>query len=137
MSLRWRDRRKQLFARAAGRDPAKPAAARNPKSNGAELRRDWSAPRRAPRRPLAWTPIFAAAVISLLALTALRLSILRARYALGAVLQHETELLARERSAAVDVREARDPHKLRDLAAQRGFGRPGRVIDLADEARNR
>jgi hypothetical protein len=123
MSLRWRDRRKQLFDRESGR--------------GDELRRDWSAPRRRPRRRIAWVPLAAVAVLSLLSLTALRISILRTRYALGAALQHETELRARERSAAVAAREERDPHKLRELAAQRGFARPERVIDLADEARSR
>jgi hypothetical protein len=122
MSLRWRDRRKQLFAGEAARD---------------ELRRDWSAPRRSARRRLAWAPLFAVAVISLLSLAALRVSILRTRYALGAALQHETELRARERSAAVAAREQRDPHKLREIATQLGFARPERVIDLADEARSR
>ena len=89
MSLRWRDRRKQLFAREAA-----------PKASEGKLRRDFSTPRRQPRRRLAWTPLFAAAVLSLLALAALRVSILRTRYALGATLQRETELLARERSVA-------------------------------------
>lgn len=118
MSLRWRDRRKGLFAGEAARD---------------ELRRDWSAPRRRPRRRLAWTPIFAVAVISLLGLAALRVSILRTRYALGATLQRETELRTRERSAAVASRAQRDPHKLREVATRLGFARPERVIDLAGE----
>ena len=126
MSLRWRDRRKQLFAREAARE-----------SGRDELRRDWSAPRRRPRPNLAWAPIFAVAVISLLGLAALRVSILRTRYALGATLQHETELRDRERSAAVASREQRDPHKLRELAARLGFARPERVIDLTGEARAR
>jgi len=123
MSLRWRDRRKELFSGdSGGRD---------------ELRRDWSAPRRRQRRPIAWLPLAAVAVLSVLSLTALRLSILRTRYALGATLQRETELRARERSAAVAAREERDPHRLRELAAQRGFTRPERVIDLTGEARGR
>jgi hypothetical protein len=126
MSLRWRDRRKQLFAREAAA-----------KASEGKLRRDWSTPRRQPRRRLAWTPLFAAAVLSLLALAALRVSILRTRYALGATLQHETELLARERSVAAAASEQRAPQKLRESAAQLGFKRPERVIDLADEARAR
>lgn len=124
MSLRWRDRRKKLFTTEPSHDEAK-------------LRRYWSTPRHRTRRRLAFAPLFAAAVVSLLALAALRVSILRTRYALGATLQHETELLARERSVAVAAREERDPHKLRESAAQLGFGRPERVIDLADEARGR
>jgi hypothetical protein len=126
MSLRWSDRRKALFTGAPAREAVRD-----------ERRRDWSARRHRPRRRLAWAPLFAVAVISLLGLAALRVSILRTRYALGSTLQHETELLARERSAAVAARKQRDPHKLRDQAAQLGFVRPERVIDLAGEARDR
>jgi hypothetical protein len=123
MSLRWRDRRKELFAGAAARD-----------GGSFEPRRDWSARRQRPRRRMAWAPIFAVGVMSLLALAALRVSILRSRYALATTLQRETELRARERSAAVAAREQRDPHKLRDLATQLGFARPERVIDLSGRA---
>jgi hypothetical protein len=120
MSLRWRDRRRELFAGTAAREAA-----------SHELRRDWSARRQRPRRRVSWVPIFAVGVVSLLALAALRVSILRTRYALAATLQRETELRGRERSAAVAAREQRDPHKLRELAAQLGFARPERVIDLS------
>jgi len=122
VSLRWRDRRAELFEAAAARDEH-------------PLRRDFATPRRRARRRLAAAPLFAVAVLALLALAFLRVSILRTRYALGATLQRETELRARERSAAVDVRSARDPHKLRELAARQGFTRPDRVIDLSTEAR--
>ncbi len=122
MSLRWRDRRAQLFAAATGR---------------AQLRRDWSAPRKSARQRTARLPLFAVAVIALLSLAALRISILRMRYALAATLQHETELRSRERSAAVAARVERDPRKLSELAARQGFARPERVIDLSDGARAR
>jgi len=124
MSLRWRDRRAELFT--AGATPEERS-----------LPRDFKAKRRKARRRLALAPLFAVAVLSLLALAFLRVSILRTRYALGAALQHETELRARERSAAVDVRIARDPHKLRELAARQGFARPERVIDLSAGARRK
>ena len=122
MSLLWRDRRQQLFARESGRDKS---------------RRDWSARRKPGQRRTIWAPIFVVLVLSVLSLAALRISILRSGYALGATLQRETELRERERSAAVAVRIERDPHKLRELAARQGFARPERVIDLADEARGR
>jgi len=122
VSLRWRDRRKQLFARAAGRE---------------ELRRDWSARKKAGQRRTAWAPLVVVLVLSLLPLAALRISIIRTGYALGAVLQRETELRTRERSAAVAVRIERDPRKLRELAVRLGFARPERLIDLADQARAR
>jgi hypothetical protein len=124
MSLRWSDRRAALFANDRTRaERATP--------------RTFSVPRRKARRRLAVAPLFAIAVIALLALAFLRISILRTRYALGATLQRETELRARERSAAVDVRVARDPQKLRELAARQGFARPERVIDLSREASER
>jgi type VI protein secretion system component VasK len=123
MSLRWRDRRKELFSGAAARE-----------AGSVEMRRDWSARRQRPRRRIAWAPIFAVGVVSLLALAALRVSILRTRYALAATLQRETELRGRERSAAVAARQQRDPHKLRELATQLGFARPERVIDLEGPA---
>jgi hypothetical protein len=133
MSLRWSDRRKQLFAHESASEARREAKA----TAGAPLPRDWSARRRTPRPRLAWAPLFAVAVLSLLTLAALRVSILRTRYALGATLQRETELRARERSAAVAAREQRDPHKLRELATQLGFTRPERVIDLGDGGSSR
>jgi hypothetical protein len=122
VSLLWRDRRKQLFARAAGRE---------------ELRRDWSARKKAGQHRMVWAPLVVVLVLSLLPLAALRISIIRTGYALGAVLQRETELRTRERSAAVAVRIERDPRKLRELAVRLGFARPERLIDLADQARAR
>jgi hypothetical protein len=131
VSLRWRDRRAELFVGESAREER--ATAREERAT----RRDFAAKRRTPRRRLAVAPLFAIAVLSLLALAFLRVSILRARYALGTTLQHETQLRARERSAAVAARVARDPHKLRERAARQGFARPGRVIDLSGEARGR
>jgi hypothetical protein len=126
MSLRWRDRRRELFGRREKRSAAP-----------GELRRDFAAPPRGTRARLAWTPLVALAVVCLLALAALRISILRTRYTLGATLQRETELRSRERALMLEVRQGRDPHKLRETATQLGFARPGRVIDLGREARGR
>ncbi len=120
-SLRWRDRRAKLFAGDRARTER-------------QAGRAFSVPERRERRRIATLPLLVLAVAVLLCLTVLRVSILRTRYALGATLQRETELRSRERSAAVDVRIARDPHKLRELAAKQGFVRPERVIDLSAEA---
>ena len=122
-SLRWSDRRAALFAAE--------------RKTGRGTGRAFSVPRRRARGRFARGPIVAFLVttaLALLALAALRIAILRTRYELAAILQHETELRARERSAAVDVRVARDPQKLRELAARQGFARPERVIDLSREA---
>ena len=96
MSLRWRDRRKQLLS---GETPPWARARSRAAASGASCAATGRRPAAPRRRNLAWAPLFAVAVISLLALAALRVSILRTRYALGATLQHETELRARERSA--------------------------------------
>ena len=145
----------------ASRRPHEPALARPPQ--GAVHERDrarWRQriPRRAegerrqaaarlPRRaagPGAGSPsapLFAAAVVSLLALAALRVSILRTRYALGATLQHETELRARERSVAVAARERARPaqaarvRRAAGLRASRARDRPRRRGAGAGEVR--
>jgi hypothetical protein len=127
MSLRWSDRRAALFAGERVRsERATP--------------RTFSLPRRTAQRRLAWGPIVVLLVttaLALLALAALRMSIVRTGYQLAATLQRETELRGRERSAAVDARVARDPQKLRGLAERLGFARPERVIDLSREASGR
>jgi hypothetical protein len=61
----------------------------------------------------------------------LRVSILRLRYQLSAAVTEETELLERQRAVTVTLRELRDPTRLRKLATERGFARPGRVIQLS------
>jgi hypothetical protein len=141
MSLRWRDRRAKLFA---GEDRSKRRGATGESStrrvSAGESSKRQAARRSAPqrrrgRKKLAVVPIFAVAVVALLALAFLRISILRTRYALGETLQHETELRTRERTAAVDVRVIRDPHRLREGAAAQGFVRPERVIDLSERVR--
>jgi hypothetical protein len=62
---------------------------------------------------------------------ALRHSILQLRYQLSAAVTEETELLARQREVTVELRELRDPARLRELAAKQGFARPERVIQLS------
>ena len=143
MSLRWRDRREKLFAGEdrSQRRAATGAAPRRPVSAGESTRRRavrrWAPQRNRERKKLAVVPLFAVAVVALLALAFLRISILRTRYALGETLQHETELRTRERTAAVDVRVILDPHRLREQAAAQGFVRPERVIDLSQQVRGR
>ena len=55
-ALRWRDRRKALFTGESVRE-----------AGSETMRRDWSARRQRPRRRIAWTPILAVGVGSLLA----------------------------------------------------------------------
>jgi hypothetical protein len=60
-----------------------------------------------------------------------RVSILQLRYRLSAAVVEETDLLARQRAMTVELRELRDPSRLRELAAQQGFARPERVVQLS------
>jgi hypothetical protein len=66
----------------------------------------------------------------------LRVSILRLRYELAASVAEETSLLERQRAATVELRELRDPTRLRDFARELGLARPERVIQLSVPARD-
>jgi hypothetical protein len=92
------------------------------------MSRPW---RDGPRFPRAWwLPSLAGLLLAALALTALRLDLIRARYGLADALSEEQRLLAEERSLTVEVRRLRDPARLAKLARERGFVRPEQVIDL-------
>jgi hypothetical protein len=87
-------------------------------------------PRRARRRSGLRLPFALGAIAAALLLVTLRVEILRLRYALAEVASQEEELLERSRQTTVRVRELRDPARLAKLAAERGFGRPERVLSL-------
>jgi hypothetical protein len=77
-----------------------------------------------------WLPVFAGLLLAALALTALRLDVLRARYGLAEALRAGQELAALESELTVQVRRLRDPARLAELARARGFVRPEQVVDL-------
>jgi hypothetical protein len=122
----WARERAELFAPAprAGRRSAARARADLVGRDLAE------APRRVRSRARLRLPIALGAVAAALLLVTLRVEILRLRYALAEVASQEEELLARSRQVTVRVRELRDPARLRDLAAKRGFVRPERVLSV-------
>jgi hypothetical protein len=124
MSRSWGARRRELFG-SASREAAPAPVGRD----FAEKRR----PRLFPRLP--YLPILVGAVLAGLVLTSLRTAIVRTRYALGDAIEKEQVLLERERSAAVEVRQRRDPRRLREAALAQGFGRPERVIALPSPER--
>ncbi len=94
------------------------------------LRRDLARPRARARIALPWLPLILGLFVGGVALVALRGAIVRARYELGSALQREARLLELDRAAAVSVRRLRDPRRLRELAVERGFVVPERVIEL-------
>jgi hypothetical protein len=93
--------------------------------------RDFAAPpRRARSRAGLRLPIALGAIVAALLLVTLRVHILRVRYALAEVASQEEALLEEKSRMTVRVRELRDPARLHQLAAERGFGRPDRVLTL-------
>jgi len=79
----------------------------------------------------AW-PMLAAAVLLGLGVTALRVDLIRMRYALADALATESQLLEEQRALTVEMRTLRDPGRLANEAQQLGFAPPERVIALPD-----
>ena len=132
MNKAWARQRAQLFAEepplnAASRPPSN-SADRDPETVGRDFAHLRSRGRKS-RRP--WMAITVGALVAALMVASLRVSILRLRYQLSAAVTEETELLARQREITVELRELRDPTRLRELATERGFARPERVIQLS------
>jgi hypothetical protein len=94
------------------------------------LRKDLARPRDGGQRTLPLIPITLGVFIAYVGLVALRGEIQRLAYELGASVQTEQLLLERERAAQVEVRQLRDPRRLREIAAATGFVQPDRVIEL-------
>lgn len=65
-----------------------------------------------------------------LAIAALRIDILRLRYALGEAVSEEKRLVQTQRQNTAELETLRDPARLAELAGDLGFSRPERVIDL-------
>ena len=81
------------------------------------------------------SPLAAALVGLLLAglsLAALRIDILRLRYAMADAIATEKSLLEERRVENARATTLSDPGRLAELAEERGFVRPERVIDLRD-----
>jgi hypothetical protein len=70
-----------------------------------------------------------------LALAALRIDILRVRYALGEAIRQEKALVQQQRQQTAALEALRHPSRLVEVARQRGFATPERVIDLQAEGR--
>lgn len=77
-----------------------------------------------------WVPAIAAIVLAALLLAGLRMNIIRLRYDVATGLSLEQELLAEKRDMTVSLLRLREPKLLSELAVERGFATPGRVINL-------
>jgi hypothetical protein len=123
----WSREGARLFAAGSGA----PARSEAPAPPIDLVGRDFAEPPRRPRRRLRLgLPLAVGGVVAALLLVTLRVEILRLRYALAEVATEEETLLERIRQTTVKVRELRDPARLRRIAAERGFGRPERVLTV-------
>jgi hypothetical protein len=74
-------------------------------------------------------------LLAALLLAALRVDLIRVRYALGEAMKAEQTLLDERARLIAEVRELRDPRRLAEFAARMGFERPNRVIEVPVSAR--
>lgn len=90
---------------------------------------------RVPRTPRGVYPLFAAAavvVLAALAVAAVRIDLIRTRYAVSAAMERENELIEEQRQLIVRRRQLRDPVELAVQARERGFRPPTHVVALPD-----
>lgn len=90
---------------------------------------DVSGRRRTARLRVGW-PVVVVALLLALGLTALRIDLIRMRYALANALESEQALLEQQRMLTVEMRTLRDPSGLASRARELGFVHPERVIHL-------
>ena len=115
----------------------------------ARIRDDWARRR---RRGLAWArswtgldligedsartrnflPLLVLALIAALAISALRIDLIRVRYAMATAMAEEKTLLEEHRNLIVRRRQLRDPVELAIQAHARGFRPPTQVIVLRE-----
>ena len=77
-------------------------------------------------------PVLVTALVVALGIAALRIDLLRVRYALAAATLEEQRLLDQSRSLTAEMRKLRDPYHLALQARDLGFVRPSRLIDLRE-----
>jgi len=88
--------------------------------------------RTGPAEKRRWLPLAVASLLLAgLAVTALRVDLIRVRYGLADAVREEKALLEERREAVARIRTLRDPLRLTHLAAERGLARPDRIVDLS------
>jgi len=99
-------------------------------------RREWIgvdfAGRRSPTRSHVLIPLLMIAIVAALGVAALRIDLIRIRYAMAAKMAQENALLEEQRALIVRKRERLDPVELAIQARARGFGPPAHVFTLPD-----
>ncbi len=82
------------------------------------------------RRPRVAAPLVVGLVLAALLLAVLRIDILRMRYGVADALEREAVLRREQNELVVEMRRLRRPARLAEIARERGFVRPERVIHL-------
>jgi hypothetical protein len=102
------------------------------RSSGDLVGRDFARVRASAGRPSTRriAALVAVAFACALGLAALRIDILRVRYALGAALREEKALVQEQRQRTAELEALRHPSRLVEVAQKLGFAPPQRVIDL-------
>lgn len=77
-------------------------------------------------------PLLVLALIAALCISALRIDLIRIRYAMASVVERETALLEEQRNLIVRRRQLRDPTELAVQARARGFRPPRQIIVLPE-----
>jgi hypothetical protein len=84
------------------------------------------------RRMRALLPLLFMAAVAALAIAALRIDLIRVRYAVAAVMEQEEALLEEQRSLIVRRRQLRDPVELAVRARELGFRPAAEVLALPE-----
>ena len=127
--IRQSDRPSPLRAQRRNRNRAKNGAKR--RTAASWVGRDLAPLHRADERRRRLLPVLlVGGLIATLGLTALRIDLIRQRYALAAAMGQEKRLLEEQRTLTAQVRSLRDPARLNVLAREMGFVRPAREIQL-------
>ncbi len=86
----------------------------------------------APARAQRLLPLLVLALIAALGVSALRIDLIRVRYAMASALVEEEALISEQRRLIVRRRQLRDPFKLAVEARARGFRPAGPVLTLPE-----
>lgn len=86
----------------------------------------------APRRFSGLLPLLILALIAALGVSALRIDLIRTRYAMADALAEENTLIAEQRELIVRRRQLRDPVELAIQARARGFRPPAQMLSIPE-----
>ncbi len=87
---------------------------------------------RRPRRTRYLVPLLMATLITALGIAALRIDLIRTRYALAAATERENALIEQQRALIAHRRQLRDPVALAVQARRRGFRPAARIFSVPD-----